>query len=244
MDSIDPALLAQWKRVRLETDRLFGVDFARLPLYPSKTVLEADPEVPAPESPLENFRKDWATCSRCSLSRTRTNLVFGEGNPEAELMFVGEAPGAEEDRQGKPFVGKAGQLLTRIIEAMGFARSDVYIANILKCRPPGNRDPSPDEVAACLQALKRQIEIIDPKVIVTLGRHALVALAAAPPGQGITKVRGRIREFEGRPLMPTFHPAYLLRNPGEKRKVWEDMKQVMQILGSPVPPVRSGLKST
>jgi DNA polymerase len=170
-------------------------------------------------------------------------LVFGEGSHTADLMFVGEAPGAEEDRQGRPFVGKAGQLLTKIVEAMGFVRSEVYIANVLKCRPPGNRDPSPEEVASCLPALKAQIRLIDPKVVVALGRHAVSSLIDLRAGQGITKIRGTLFEFEGRPLMPTFHPAYLLRNPGEKRKVWEDMKKVLGILGRSAPSAGGGAKS-
>ncbi|MHC4597452.1 MAG: uracil-DNA glycosylase [Planctomycetota bacterium] len=249
MKSIDTALLAQWKRVRLETDRLFGVDFAALPLHPELGTVEplsaagAGAGSASASDRLSSFEKEWSPCNACTLWEGRTNLVFGEGSAGAELVFVGEAPGAEEDRQGRPFVGRAGQLLTRIIEAMGFRRDEVYIANVLKCRPPNNRDPSPGEVASCLPALRKQIEIIDPKMIVTLGKHAVAALSELPPGRGITKIRGEVLEFDGRPLMPTFHPAYLLRNPGEKRKVWEDMKRVLKALGRPVPRGKGGVKS-
>jgi uracil-DNA glycosylase family 4 len=160
--------------------------------------------------------------------------VFGEGRADAEILFVGEAPGADEDVQGRPFVGKAGQLLTKIIEAMGLRREDVFIANVLKCRPPENRDPAPDEVSACLPALQEQVEIIGPKVIVALGGHSYRALTGAAFG-GITSVRGKFSAYRGIPVMPTFHPAYLLRNESEKRKVWEDMKKVLAKLGRAAP---------
>lgn len=180
-------------------------------------------------------RGDLGECSRCKLSGGRKNLVFGVGDPHAQLMFVGEGPGADEDAQGEPFVGRAGQLLTRMIEAMGYARAEVYIANVVKCRPPGNRDPEPDEIAACEPFLKAQISAIRPKVIVALGRFAVQTLLR--DGTPISKQRGRWREYEGVRLMPTFHPAYLLRNPAEKAKAWEDLRLVMKEFGK-VPPTR------
>lgn len=167
-------------------------------------------------------------CRRCKLCHGRTNIVFGTGDARAVLMFVGEGPGSEEDRQGLPFVGKAGQLLNQIIKAMGYAREQVYIANVVKCRPPDNRTPQPDEVAACTPFLFRQIDIIHPRVIVALGSPAAQALLETTAG--ITKIRGSFREFRGIPVMPTFHPAYLLRNPAAKREVWEDMRKVMELL--------------
>ena len=168
-------------------------------------------------------------CSRCKLHRLgRTQIVFGVGNPNADLMFVGEAPGADEDIQGEPFVGRAGQLLTKIIEAMGMKREDVYIANVLKCRPPNNRNPEPDEVEQCEPFLMRQIDIIKPKVIVALGKHAAHSLLKT--NDPITRIRGREYKFRDAILMPTYHPAYLLRTPSAKRDVWEDMKRVRAIL--------------
>jgi len=164
-------------------------------------------------------------CTRCKLCQGRNRIVFGTGDPGARLMFIGEGPGADEDRQGLPFVGRAGQLLNQIIKAMGFSREEVYIANVVKCRPPDNRAPQPDETAACTPFLFRQIEIIRPEVIVTLGSPATFALV--PGSAGITKIRGTFREFRGIPVMPTFHPAYLLRNPAAKKEVWQDMQQVM-----------------
>lgn len=177
---------------------------------------------------LLTLREGIGECSRCKLSGGRKKLVFGVGKPDAELLFVGEGPGADEDEQGEPFVGKAGQLLTRMIEAMGLRREEVYIANVVKCRPPGNRDPEPDEIAACEPFLKAQIAALSPRIIVALGRFAVQTLLRdATP---ITKQRGRWREYEGVKLMPTFHPAYLLRSPGEKKKAWEDLQLVMKEL--------------
>ncbi|MEI8062542.1 MAG: uracil-DNA glycosylase [Verrucomicrobiota bacterium] len=173
-------------------------------------------------------------CTKCTeLARCRQNVVFGVGNSHAELMFVGEAPGADEDEQGEPFVGRAGQLLTKIIEAMGFQRSDIYIANVLKCRPPQNRTPLPDEMNNCRPYLLEQIDAIQPKVIVALGATAVRALLDVE--LGITKMRGNWYTFYNTPIMPTFHPAYLLRNPPAKREVWEDMKTVLTKLGRPIP---------
>ena len=182
---------------------------------------------------LEAVRTELGECTRCKLHKTRTNIVFGVGSPEARLMFVGEGPGEDEDLQGYPFVGKAGQLLTKMIEAMGMQREDVYICNTVKCRPPNNRNPEPDELLACEPFLKGQLGAVKPEVIVTLGKFAAQALLREQTP--ITRLRGQWREYEGIPVMPTFHPAYLLRSPAEKGKVWEDLKQVMQRLRLPIP---------
>jgi DNA polymerase len=194
----------------------------------------AAPSLPAAPSGLDILRKEIGDCTRCKLHKGRKNLVYGEGDPRAVLMFVGEGPGSEEDQQGRPFVGEAGQLLTDIIvKGMKLKREDVYICNIVKCRPPGNRNPEPDEVATCLPFLKGQIAAIKPAVIVTLGNVPTQNLLGIK--DGITKVRGTWQTYEGIPVMPTFHPAYLLRNPGEKKLVWEDIKKVMERLGLAVP---------
>jgi DNA polymerase len=177
---------------------------------------------------LEAVREDIGDCQRCRLAGTRKTIVFGQGNPNARLMFVGEAPGADEDEQGLAFVGKAGQLLTKIIEAIGMRREDVWICNVLKCRPPQNRNPEPDEVLACQPFLEKQIEAIQPKVLVGLGKFgAHWLLKTAEP---ITRLRGRTGQYHGITVMPTYHPAYLLRNPGAKKEVWEDMKVVRALL--------------
>jgi len=167
-------------------------------------------------------------CRACRLWRSRKNAVVGEGNRSADLMFIGEAPGVEEDFQGRPFVGAAGQLLTRMIEAMQFRREDVYIANVVKCHPPGNRDPREDEAATCLPFLRRQIELISPKVIVLLGA---VPLRFVMGKTGIHRHRGQWLELNGIPVMPTYHPAYLFHSPKAKRSVWEDLQKVMRLLG-------------
>ena len=174
-------------------------------------------------------RERLGECTRCKLAGGRKKLVFGVGNPRAELMFVGEGPGGDEDLQGEPFVGKAGQLLTRMIEAMGFARSEVYIANVVKCRPPENRDPEADEIEACEPFLAAQIAALRPRVIVALGRFAVQTLLR--DGTPIGRQRGRWREYQGVRCMPTFHPAYLLRSPAEKGKAWDDLKLVMKEFG-------------
>jgi len=178
-------------------------------------------------------RRELGECTRCKLHAGRTRLVFGVGHPKAELLFVGEGPGADEDLQGEPFVGKAGQLLTRMIEAMGLRRDEVHIANVVKCRPPGNRDPEPEEIEACQPFLEAQIAAIGPRAIVALGRFAVQTLLR--DGAPISRQRGRWREYQGVPCMPTFHPAYLLRNPAEKGKAWDDLKLVMKQLGKPPP---------
>jgi uracil-DNA glycosylase family 4 len=178
---------------------------------------------------LESVREEIGECTRCKLHKGRTNLVFGVGNPRARLMFVGEAPGEDEDKKGEPFVGKAGQLLTKMIEAMGLGREDVYICNTVKCRPPNNRNPEPDELSSCEPFLKGQLAAVKPEAIVTLGKFAAQALLRDETP--ISRMRGNWREYEGIPVMPTFHPAYLLRSPQEKGKVWEDLQQVMKKLG-------------
>jgi len=167
-------------------------------------------------------------CRRCPLYRTRTHAVISDGTPEARLLFIGEAPGREEDLQGKPFVGAAGQLLTKMIEAMGLRRETVYICNVLKDRPPGNRTPLPEEVEACLPFLQEQLAIVQPAVICTLGSVATKALLG--PDVAITRVRGQVRAYDGIPLVPTYHPAYLLRNPPAKKDVWIDLKKVKRLL--------------
>jgi uracil-DNA glycosylase len=175
------------------------------------------------------IREDIGDCTRCKLHTLgRTQVVFGVGSPDADLMFVGEAPGADEDEQGIPFIGRAGQLLTKIIEAIDLKRDDVYIANIIKCRPPQNRNPEPDEVASCEPFLFRQIDMIKPKVIVALGKYAAQTLLKSETP--ISRLRGQVLDYRGAKLVPTFHPAYLLRNPSSKREVWEDMKLVKRLL--------------
>jgi len=178
---------------------------------------------------LEALRAEMGDCRKCKLGKGRMNLVFGEGNPGTELMFIGEAPGREEDIQGRPFVGDAGKLLTKLINRMGFKREEVYIANIIKSRPPGNRDPEADEISACIPFLKRQIEIIAPEVIISLGRISAQTLTGL--NVPISRLRGHFHTFQGIPLMPTFHPAYLLRNPADKHLVWSDAEQVLGLLG-------------
>tara|TARA_B100001123_G_scaffold352041_1_gene403323 strand:+ start:14194 stop:14805 length:612 start_codon:yes stop_codon:yes gene_type:complete len=177
---------------------------------------------------LAGVRDDLGECTRCKLHAGRTHLVYGDGNPDAALMFVGEAPGRDEDQQGLPFVGRAGQLLTKIIEAIDLERKDVYIANVIKCRPPKNRNPEPDEVETCQPFLFAQIDVIQPRVIVALGSFAAHTLLGSE--EPISKLRGHIYAYRGAQLIPTFHPAYLLRSPDRKRDVWEDMKKVRAIL--------------
>ena len=178
---------------------------------------------------LEQVREDLGDCARCKLHRLgRTQIVYGVGNPRAELMFIGEAPGHDEDIQGIPFVGRAGQLLTKIIEAIDLARDDVYIANVIKCRPPENRNPEPDEVGSCEPFLFRQVQVIRPRVIVALGTFAAQTLLRT--NDPISRLRGKVFQYGDARLIPTFHPAYLLRSPDRKREVWEDMKKVRALL--------------
>lgn len=185
---------------------------------------------------LEKIRKDLGECQRCPLAKTRKNLVFGVGNPRARLLFVGEGPGADEDAQGEPFVGAAGQMLNRIINGMGLKREDVYICNVVKCRPPNNRDPLVEEIEACSPFLLRQIRSVNPEVIVALGKPASHTLLGNK--EPISRLRGRFRDYHGIPLMPTYHPSYLLRSQGDSKPfwdVWDDMVQVLRLLKLPVP---------
>jgi DNA polymerase len=187
------------------------------------------PVFSSPDAALKAIREDLGDCTRCKLHALgRKQIVYGVGNPSADLMFVGEAPGADEDIQGEPFVGRAGQLLTKIIEAIGLTRADVYIANVIKCRPPGNRNPEPDEVEQCELFLFRQIDTIKPRVIVALGKFAAQCLLRTT--DPITRLRGREFKYRDAILIPTYHPAYLLRTPSAKRDVWDDMKKVRSIL--------------
>jgi uracil-DNA glycosylase len=196
---------------------------------PERTPPKSQKAVSLPVVSLEDVRAQMGECTLCKLHKGRHTIVFGVGSPNARLMFVGEAPGEDEDLKGEPFVGKAGQLLTKMIEAMGLRREDVYICNTVKCRPPNNRNPEPDELAACEPFLKGQLAAVKPEVIVTLGKFAAQALLRDQTP--ITRLRGQWREYEGIPVMPTFHPAYLLRSPQEKVKVWEDLQRVMGKLG-------------
>lgn len=182
---------------------------------------------------LEAIRSELGECVRCELGHSRNRLVFGVGNPAARIVFVGEAPGRDEDLQGEPFVGEAGQLLTKIIQAMGFGRDDVYICNVLKCRPSNNRNPLPPEIEQCQPFLLRQLKAINPEVIVALGTFAAQTLLVTK--EPISKLRGSFYDYHGIPMMPTFHPAFLLRNAEKKREVWADMKEVMKLLGKEAP---------
>ena len=231
-------------RQQLEADRMVGLRFVPIP-KPSGTFGRQEDRAVADESAgvkAEQLRVLDEThvkgCKKCTLCETRTQTVFGQGSPVARLVFVGEAPGFEEDRQGLAFVGKAGQLLTRMITAMGLSRDEVFICNVLKCRPPNNRDPSATEILACGSYLRQQLSIIQPEVLVALGSPAAKTLLNT--AQGIGKLRGRFHDYDlsgvpgegpSIPLMPTYHPAYLLRSPGEKRKAWEDLQMVMERLG-------------
>jgi DNA polymerase len=216
--------------------------FSRDPIWRARAAVSPDASEPvavAETGPdeaagLASIRESIGDCTRCKLHTLgRKQIVFGSGNPDADLMFVGEAPGADEDAQGVPFIGRAGQLLTKIIEAMGLSRDDVYIANVIKCRPPGNRNPEPDEIAECEPFLLRQIESIRPKVIVALGTFAAHTLLRTDAP--ISKLRGVFHPYHGAQLLPTFHPAYLLRSPERKRDVWDDMKKVRAVLSGDAP---------
>ncbi len=207
---------------------------------PAPAPIAGPPPTPVPGdlaarcAALQAVARDAAACQACGLCQERRQAVPGQGNPAPELLFVGEAPGEDEDRQGEAFIGRAGQLLTRLITRMGYTRDAVFIANIVKCRPPGNRKPAPDEMAACFPFLRRQIAVLQPKVMVALGATALAALVS--PDARISKTRGQWQVFEGIPLMPTYHPSYLLRNPSASWDVWNDMVRVLERLGRPVPP--------
>jgi len=181
---------------------------------------------------LEEIRSDLGDCRRCRLAAGRNHIVFGVGDPKARLVFVGEGPGADEDRQGLPFVGAAGQLLNKIIDAMKLSREQVYICNVIKCRPPGNRNPEPDEIAACRPFLERQLAALKPEVICTLGTFAAQTLLETT--QPVSRLRGRFHSYNNIKVMPTYHPAYLLRNPDQKRAVWDDMRKIMVLLQIPL----------
>ena len=228
-------------RRHLQRQQRMGLRFLARPEVARMTPTAMKSKKPAPDkvqrvstnsdrgevSSLEELRDDIGDCRRCKLHLGRTHVVFGIGNPNAKLMFVGEGPGRDEDLKGEPFVGRAGQLLTDIItKGMGLTRDAVYIANVVKCRPPQNRNPEPDEVASCEPFLKKQIELIRPKIIVALGKFAVQALLQSKVP--ITQLRGNWHTYMGIKLMPTFHPAYLLRNPADKKLVWEDIKKVMK----------------
>jgi uracil-DNA glycosylase family 4 len=213
------------------------VPTASAPARPAAVAPVAPSGLPAVD--LDGIAAEIESCRRCPLGACRTRSVPGEGNPGPELLFVGEGPGAEEDAQGRPFVGPAGQLLTRMIEAMGLARSEVFIANVVKCRPPGNRTPGPEEVAHCMPFLRRQIAVLRPRLICTLGNTPLRALMGDDT-LGISRLRGQQLSFAGIPLIPTFHPSYLLRNPAAKKPCWEDLQTVLKALGRTLPPRRGG----
>jgi uracil-DNA glycosylase len=187
------------------------------------------PVAPITELGWDDLRRAVAACQSCELHQTRTQTVFGVGNPQARWMFIGEAPGMEEDARGEPFVGRAGQMLNAMIRALGMSRDDVFIANILKCRPPGNRDPKPSEATSCRSFLERQVALVDPMLVIAVGRIAAQSLLATDTP--IAKLRGKVHAFGARhwPLIVTYHPAYLLRSPGEKRKAWQDLLQARQL---------------
>jgi DNA polymerase len=213
-----------------------AMEFEFLP-FPGKDdvfpVIEQQPvaqkEVSLQGKTLQEIRQEMGKCTRCKLHKTRKNIVFGEGNPEARLMFIGEGPGADEDEQGRPFVGRAGKVLTSLINKMGLKREDVYIANVVKCRPPENRNPEQEEVRACIGFLKSQISAISPTVIIALGTVATQAILATD--KPITRLRGEFKDYKGIKLMPTYHPSYLLRNPSAKKIVWDDALKVLRVLG-------------
>jgi len=209
----------------IETEIDSGISEYFMPQPDSLSVGKAVVEEDSKEAALEALEMEVLSCKRCSLSTGRNNVVFGNGNPDSKLIFIGEAPGFEEDMQGLPFVGRAGQLLTKIVEAMGLKRKNVYIANIVKCRPPSNRNPLPTETLACEEHLINQIDIIKPKIICALGKVSTHSLLKVQ--EPISKLRGKFCTYRGIKLMPTFHPAYLLRNPSDKKLVWQDMKKIM-----------------
>ncbi len=221
------ALLVNIEEARERGDDLSFLKFDK----PAKVIeeatlhLAASPRRPSLGLTLPTIRKELGDCRRCLLCRGRLNIVFGEGNDQADLVFVGEGPGEDEDKMGRPFVGRAGQLLNKIIAAMGLCREEVYICNIVKCRPPGNRPPKDEEIAACEPFLMKQLEVIKPRIICALGSSAARTLLKTD--QPISLLRGNFHSYQGIMVMPTYHPAYLLRNPGAKKQVWEDMQLIM-----------------
>jgi DNA polymerase len=212
-------------RAYLEAQRELGVE--------QVDVQWPESPVASPPLTLREVREELGECTRCKLHPHRTQIVFGVGDPKARLVFVGEAPGADEDAQGEPFVGRAGQLLTKIILAMGMQREDVYICNIIKCRPPGNRTPESEEILACSPFLRKQLQAIRPQFICALGGPATQTLLQTK--EPISRLRGKFYDFQGIPLLPTYHPAFLLRNPYEKKTVWEDMKLLLREMGLATP---------
>jgi DNA polymerase len=222
-----PAGKPALQKTALVATPMVSPKIASLPVAAGPSLFEAVDKIA--NDTLLKVREDLGECTRCKLHGTRHKIVFGDGNPKAELVFVGEGPGADEDAQGLPFVGRAGKLLTQMIEAMGLQRKDVYICNVVKCRPPENRQPEEDEVSTCSPFLLRQIDTIAPKVIVCLG--AVAAKTLLQTNRGISQFRGEWLEFRGRKLLATYHPAYLLRNPPAKSEVWKDLQKVMAVLG-------------
>jgi uracil-DNA glycosylase len=216
---------------QLQHLRELGVDSIRLPTIETPVITRIERKSADTADTFEQIHQDIGDCTRCPLHQERTHVVHTEGNRKARLMFVGEAPGADEDAQARPFVGRAGQLLTKIIEAIGMKREDVLIGNVNRCRPPQNRAPMPDEVAACKPFLLREIAVVQPKVIVVLGNTATKNLLDTR--EGITRLRGNFQDYKGIRVMPTFHPAYLLRDPSKKRETWEDLKKVRDYLDNP-----------
>ena len=207
-------------------------DKAQNPERADLHIFQADPPAGDAVAALRAIREDIGDCTRCGLSRGRKNIVFGVGNPRAEIMFIGEGPGADEDEQGEPFVGRAGQLLNNMIAAMGIRREDVYIANVVKCRPPQNRAPERDEIETCSPFLMRQVDVIRPKIIVALGATAAKTLLGI--SDSMASLRGRLYDFRGTKLAVTYHPAFLLRDPRQKKEAWKDLQMVMNFLGMPV----------
>lgn len=226
MTEFDNSVIESLKRI-LEVEKLAGVE--EVIIEKKEPALSKKVE----KTTLKKLEGEVLSCKKCALSKTRTNVVFGEGNPKADLMFIGEAPGRDEDLQARPFVGRAGQLLTKIIESIGLKREDVFIANILKCRPPANRNPLPSEIAYCSPHLLKQIGLIKPKVICALGKFAAQTLLNSETP--ISRLRGEFHDYHGIKLMPTYHPAYLLRNQSGKKDVWEDMKAIAKELGLKLP---------
>jgi uracil-DNA glycosylase family 4 len=228
---------AKWRARDRHSNAAPSTPVSALPAsVPAPSASAPAPSASAPRTwTLQAIREDIGDCTRCKLATLgRKQIVFGVGNPNADLMFVGEGPGADEDIQGIPFVGRAGQLLTKMIEAMGFAREDVYIANVVKCRPPENRNPEADEIESCEPFLFRQIDSIKPTVIVALGAFAARTLLRTQ--DPISRLRGRVFDYHGAKLIPTFHPSFLLRSPGQKKYAWEDLKKALAVMGRQAPP--------
>jgi uracil-DNA glycosylase family 4 len=237
MESGDSRVIELIEDLKSYLEYLKGMGIESLPTTtgPGPQTPSSSSDSLASSSTLKDIRQEMEGCKRCKLHRTRKSLVFGEGSEKAILMFIGEGPGYDEDIQGRPFVGKAGQLLTKIIQSINLQREEVYIANIVKCRPPQNRNPEPDEITACRPFLQRQIQAIQPRIICPLGAFAAQSLLQT--GEKISALRGRRFDLNGIRVIPTYHPAFLLRNPERKREVWEDMKKIAEWLKELGPPV-------